>query len=113
MTDLAKKERQRVAGACIAVYDEWVFGHTAAEINSGLCEEYACKVVDRIAQTPGSANPGEVVVTGCEVDGCDPIGRWGGHVWVYNKETETHHDAEAPFGVEDWKELPFFNRQGS
>jgi hypothetical protein len=76
------------------------------EINAGGCETFAAAVIVARAHT-GSSSPLEIV--GCEIGGYDVLhDRWGGHVWVYDHETQLHHDAEAPQGTKEWKTLPAF-----
>ena len=80
-----------------------------AEINAGDCELFASAVTVARVHT-GSSSPLEVV--GCEIGGYDPFhDRWGGHVWVYDHETQLHHDAEVPQGTKKWKALPLFQRR--
>jgi len=80
-----------------------------AEISAGDCELFASAVTVARVHT-GSSSPLEVV--GCEIGGYDPFhDRWGGHVWVYDHETQLHHDAEVPQGTKEWKALSLFQRR--
>jgi hypothetical protein len=79
------------------------------EINAGGCERFAAAVIVARAHT-GSSSPLEMI--GCEIGGYDVLhDRWGGHVWIYDHETQLHHDAEAPQGTKEWKALPLFQRR--
>jgi hypothetical protein len=100
--DIEDSRYQTVEAAARAVLAKWQeeFGASAQRINSGECENFAC-AVER-------AYDGQPSVTGCEVDGLDPTGPWGGHVWVTGGSR--HYDAEALAGVEDWRRLPYYTR---
>lgn len=100
--DIEKGGYQSVETAAKAVLAKWQeeFDVPAQRINSGECENFAC-AVDR-------AYGGQLSVTGCEVNGLDPTGPWGGHVWV--TDGSRHYDAEAPAGVKDWRQLPYYTR---
>jgi hypothetical protein len=100
--DIEKNRYQTVEAAARAVLAKWQqeFNVPARRINSGECENFAC-AVER-------AYDGQLSVTGCEVDGLDPTGPWGGHVWVTGGSR--HYDAEATAGVGDWRRLPYYTR---
>lgn len=42
----------------------------------------------------------------CSADVTERTSQW--HEWIYDPSTGRHHDAEAPRGVEQWQNLPFF-----
>lgn len=73
----------------------------AVEVNSGMCEEFAIDLSERM---PGS----QVVYTEDFVD-WDSDEHPGGHAWVALEGK--HYDAECLEGVSDWKTLPFFVRR--
>lgn len=79
-----------------------------SEINSGKCQAFAEAVVTAVC---GRELHTRLEAVGCEFDGYEPIGKYGGHVWIYDSKTDRHHDAEMPEGVEHWKNLPFFARK--
>lgn len=82
------------------------FEISAQQINAGDCETFAYLVVQ------ASAKNKPLSVTGCEFGGHEPLDeKWGGHVWVHDAETGLHYDAEAPSGVVNWKDLPFYKRK--
>jgi hypothetical protein len=84
------------------VLRNWEWNHSPREINQGMCGEFA----HRVQQSFDKA-----CMTGCEIDGHDVLhDKWGNHQWVYDPVTDKHYDAECPEGVDDWKQLPFYNR---
>lgn len=108
--------RKEVAEAIYQTYEEWEFDHTPEEINSGMCVAFAEQVQEKFGGVPRGVSSYEesdgVHVVGCEIGGKDPMdGKWGGHVWILSAETGTHHDAEVPYGVENWQDLPFYQRR--
>jgi len=69
------------------------YNKTPAEINAGLCEEFA---EDVIKQMGGHSED----IT----DMAMPIeSKYFGHVWI--KYKGKHYDALHPYGVENWKDL--------
>lgn len=74
------------------------------EINGGYCADFSELLVDTLRKRHGvvaiSVDSGDVAVNLRH-------GR-GEHVWTYFEGR--HYDSEAPEGVEDWLELPFFKR---
>lgn len=100
--DIEEGRYGAVEAAARAVLAKWQeeFDVPAQRINSGECENFACAL--------DWAYDGQLSVTGCEVDGLDPTGPWGGHVWV--TDGSRHYDAEALAGVEHWRHLPFYVR---
>ena len=84
--------------------NEWLAANdlsAAIEVNSGLCEEFATDLSERL---PGS----EVVYTENYVD-WDSEDYPGGHAWV--EFQGKYYDAECLDGVSDWLSLPFFQRR--
>lgn len=79
---------------------------TPQQINEGECDVFANTVVDELV---ASGDFGAVVVDDdwftIEGETEDPYWR---HAWIYFEGK--HYDAEAPEGVEDWMQLPFFLR---
>jgi hypothetical protein len=72
------------------------YGKTPYEINRGQCEEFAAELSQELGD-------------GATLADDDADGRIGGHVWtVFHGR---HYDAEAPYGVDDPQELPFFKGQ--
>ena len=73
-------------------------------INSGECGDFA----DLLLESLISAGRTEVVAidSGDLVEDGAAADYW--HVWIYFDGR--HYDAEAPDGVEDWEQLPFFAR---
>jgi hypothetical protein len=100
--DIEADRFQTVEDAVRAVLSRWQekFHVAAKRINNGKCENFACAV--------DYAYDGTLTITGCEIDGLDSTGPWGGHVWV--TDGFLHYDAEAPTGVDHWRHLPFYVR---
>lgn len=74
---------------------------TPEEINRGRCEEFAEELVDTLVIAGH--------VRAFVVDSDDHtrfMDHW--HVWTY--VDGKHYDSEAPDGVDDWADLPFFAR---
>lgn len=97
LPDLPQMIRELVLG-------DFFEGLPPEEINCGFCVDFAeqlnAKLVDR------------GVLDGVLLDSGDlgaglRYGR-GEHVWLWLRGR--HYDAEAPEGVEDWRDLPFFKR---
>lgn len=79
---------------------------TPSDINEGWCSEFAERVVAELGWPP------DVEAAGCPDFGYDPIHpKWGQHVWVWCRSSNTHHDAEMIGGATDWKDLPIFQRK--
>jgi hypothetical protein len=76
-------------------------GVEASEINNGLCEEFAGKVIDYMDGESQDLYDLATPYTDVYED-------WPGHYWVYYKGK--HYDAECPEGVENWEDLPIFQR---
>jgi len=72
-------------------------------INDGRCEEFAMNIIDSLGGYSGELYE---LSTG----NFDPEWKTDlpGHVWVFYKGR--HYDAEAPQGVENWRELPIFKQ---
>lgn len=69
------------------------------DINSGRCGEFASALA-------GPNGPLDGVVA--STDGCNDLVGGMAHTWVVFEER--HYDAEVPEGVDDWRDLPFFQR---
>lgn len=81
------------------------------EINQGLCWELALKVQEEVSHVVNLAGDPTVMVETSHNDFLDHICfPRQGHVWIWDPDTERHHDSECPEGVFDWKDLPFFAR---
>lgn len=65
------------------------------DINEGWCADFAHKVGEKV---PGSS-------IRCDED----FGREYTHTFL--KYRGRYYDAEAPLGVKNWKQLPYFKRQ--
>lgn len=92
--------------AILDLIEEWrdEFDTGPKQINSGSCAIFAMDVAEEcpsamLVKTGNEKVSGLVSLN--EVD--DPA-----HVWV--TDGEYHYDAEVPTGVNDWKELPVFQR---
>jgi hypothetical protein len=105
-------------------------GDDARSINSGLCEEFAHDVVKHLKSSPqavphivytedfeapgggwnwGGAGPGGSVVDAPKSLSKNQLeGVSGGHCWVFLEGK--HYDSEVPQGVENFFDLPFFQR---
>jgi hypothetical protein len=73
---------------------------TPEEINFGGCGEFSDRLLQKLRDLG--------VYDASPVDSGD-VGKGleeGEHVWTYWRGR--HYDSEAPEGVEDWRELPFF-----
>lgn len=68
------------------------------EINNGLCEDFMKKVTSEISSS-------EECCTGFVLK--NEYMKYPIHVWIYYEGK--HYDAEAPQGVSDFQELPFFS----
>ena len=90
-------EASEVIQHMLSTPGEWNYGKacSAYEVNSGLCMEFSDELVERL---PGA----EIRSTPIESE-------WPGHQWVLYRGK--HYDSEAPYGVEDWRDLPIFQRQ--
>lgn len=87
-------------------------GDTLAErINCGECGAFADELVDRLVEEE-KLNAFTVATDDFLLDACTPTPHdvEGVHIWTYVVETQRHYDAEAPQGVRDWLDLPFFAR---
>lgn len=84
-------------------------GHTAREINSGICGMFTKKALQQV-NIDGLKNNGifhaATPVIESEID--IHTDNYPHHEWVFAKGR--HYDAEVPTGVGDWRDLPFFNR---
>lgn len=78
---------------------EW--GQTPYDINNGPCEDFALEVMDRSGLRYG---PPSWEIYEDSTDGV----ALPGHVWVVYGDR--NYDAEAPDGVDDWRDLPLFRR---
>jgi hypothetical protein len=96
--------RSEITQAIVNEREEWDV--CAETINRGRCIPFAENVVDRLGGETDT-----LVLAGCEVDGGDPMGRWGGHVWIVAHHLGLHFDAEVPGGTPDWQSLPFYQRK--
>jgi hypothetical protein len=85
---------------------------TIEDINSGLCDDFAVKVlehffesdlVQRLFFTPFN---GAQIVTNAQINK-----NLDDHVWIIYDGL--HYDAEAPDGVRNYKDLPIYKRQFS
>jgi hypothetical protein len=84
-------------------------GHTAREINSGICGMFAEKALQQVNIDDLPENgvfPAATPVIESEID--IHTDDYPHHEWVFAKGW--HYDAEVPTGVADWRDLPFFNR---
>ena len=79
---------------------EW--GITPYQINSGDCEEFMVALCEAARLTDDHDF--------CTESFLEPEDHFTlpGHVWTYTDGR--HYDAEAPDGVEDWRNLPIFQR---
>lgn len=66
------------------------------EINAGYCADFA-----DVLWTDILGRPKDVGFVALYEDGA-------GHTWLIHKDR--HYDAETPEGVEDWKDLPIWQR---
>jgi len=78
---------------------EW--GRPPYDINNGPCEEFALEVMDRSGVSYG---PPAWEIYEDSTDGV----ALPGHVWISHGGRS--YDAEAPDGVDDWRDLPLFRR---
>ena len=69
------------------------------QINRGMCGKFADQIAAR-------CNEVEKAGTYMEKYGDDSF---PDHMWV--TDGNKHYDAEAPEGVEDWRDLPFFKKR--
>lgn len=80
------------------------WGRSPQEINTGDCSDFAESLfrhlVDAGLTAIVSVDSGDLIHDG------ESASYW--HVWIYHDGR--HYDAEAPDGVSDWEELPFFVR---
>lgn len=100
----AEIKQEVIARAIVNEREEWDV--CAETINRGRCIPFAEAVLERLGGETDT-----LFLTGCEVDGGDPMGRWGGHVWICASDLGLHFDAECPEGRSDWQTLPFYNRK--
>ncbi len=80
---------------------------TPYDINCGYCEEWGERVADLYREVTGND----------DIDVIDPGNLSGnpddsllGHVFI--RFRSRYYDAECPIGVEDWRKLPLFIKQG-
>jgi hypothetical protein len=78
---------------------EW--GKSPYDINDGPCEEFALEVMDQ-SGLPYGPPAWEIYE-----DSTDGVAL-PGHVWIAHGGRS--YDAEAPDGVDDWRDLPLFRR---
>lgn len=91
----------KVAKAIREVVQE--IGEHPYDINNGNCSIVVGLVTDRVEEA-------EERVTGHMYAHDPPYpSEYTGHCWIYYKGK--HYDAEEPEGVENWKNLPIFNRR--
>lgn len=104
---LAEESRTiiKMSDIVLEVIEQWKEedGMTPLDINHGNCDLFAQDVYDR-AEKFGF----ECLMLPDEMGLEDE-----GHVWVYCKDDGKHYDAETPYGVSDWKDLPFFKENKS
>lgn len=82
-------------------------GGVAQAINSGKCESFMRRVLDRF---PDAEERSYTMLTPeFPPYTSEEYHRFGGHVWIYFDGH--HYDAENPEGVSDWKELSYFKRE--
>lgn len=89
-------------------------GEDPQEINNGGCQDFAEFVVEQLTESGDLHGLAVDMEWFDEIAGAErDLGElyddgfpW--HVWVYHRGR--HYDAEAPDGVEDWKDLPFWRR---
>ena len=79
------------------------WGKDPYDINNGECEDFA-----------------GAVATQAVLDGVDCLLDWRcteyyrnsdalpGHIWLYDRFSKRHYDAECPQGIRDWRRLPIF-----
>lgn len=79
------------------------FGKAPRDINNGMCEDFALSVVRELMDA-GELGALVVDVTWFDEEWNDDFKPW--HAWVYLDGR--WYDAEAPHGVDDWEDLPFF-----
>ena len=68
-------------------------------INSGLCEDFALRVIDRLGGYSNELTDGAPDDIDCELPG---------HYWI--EYQGRYYDAECSSGVTDWRNLPIFRR---
>jgi len=85
----------------VKIRDDW--GKDPYNINNGECEDFA-----------------RAVAAQAVLDKVDCLIDWRsteyyrnneslpGHIWLYDRFTKLHHDAECPQGVRNWRRLPIF-----
>ena len=99
---------ENVSAAVHATLEDWVAeGYTPRAINNGDCLMFATEVVNECSGAFMKRTGDEDVLGTPENPQYDmePF-----HVWVC--DGNRHYDAEAPNGVDNWWELPFFQRFG-
>lgn len=98
--DEMEREVGRVAHCVLSEYLEHVV--YPDEVNAGGCLGFA--------QDLTQALPSEYTAETWFVKNSD--GDLIIHWWVFVNETGLHYDAEAPYGVEVWEDLPMLRRVG-
>lgn len=104
--------------------EEWLAKKPRPErINCGECGDFAEALVERLVEKGLNAfvvDAGDYLLDRCRRQ----VGRHpshlvrkrgessldGVHAWVFVPETGRHYDSEAPLGVRDYLNLPFFTR---
>lgn len=93
-----------ISNVILGVREDWE--KSPRSINGGDCTDFACELMERLdsremeiekMDTPEAYGVEDCLVT-------EPY-----HMWI--TDGSRHYDAEAPEGVSDWKELPFFQRE--
>jgi len=90
-------ERKDITAISLKLLQEWDNrGFSPYSINCGYCDIFAEQVVEELRE-------GEIEETAFHANNPQ-------HVWVYYQGK--YYDSEVPFGVDDWRELPIFLRNG-
>ena len=95
----APAAEDRISRIIRELIQEW--GRSPYDINNGPCEEFAMEVIDR-SGLPYAGPTWEIYE-----DSTDGVAL-PGHVWAVHGGR--NYDAEAPDGVDDWRDLPLFRR---
>ena len=77
------------------------------DINCGFCEEWGERVAELYREATG--NNGIDVIDPGNLSG-NPDDSLLGHVFI--RFRGRYYDAECPEGVDDWRKLPLFTKQG-
>ena len=95
----------KVTKAILDLLEEEYFEYFPKEINQGLCDEFADKVVKIVPKAEMYWAEDWVEENNSKLP--DTIGSWGHCFIVYKNK---FYDSECPYGTKQFINLPFFKR---